>query len=366
MLFRWHTAPMPERIVVTSEPLNAETPLGRDTAAITPVGRHYVRTHFPRPSPPHEIVVDGAVRNGARYDLAALQALAARTLTVTLECAGNGRAYLEPKVPGEQWRLGAVGTAEWTGVPLRTLLERADLEPSAREILFRGTDRGTPKELASEIAFERSLPIADALADDVLVAYAMNGAPLAPEHGAPWRLIVPGRYGMASVKWLERVSAIEEPFAGFYQRTKYVINGAPLPAIAPRAVIVEPADGEEIAPWRERGQAWRIAVRGYAWSGSAELARVEIGSRPRSAGGEADWRVAKLGPATSRYAWREFQLDLLLAVETPVKAAHGWGGGFDIVARATDANGETQPLSQNWNALGYMNNQARPVRVRIV
>src|SRR2546428_9841063 len=115
---------------------------------------------------------------------------------------------------------------------------------------------------------------------------------------------------MAWVKGLERVSAIDEPFAGFYQRTKYVIDGAPLPAIAPRAVIVEPADGEEIAPWRERGQAWRIAVRGYAWSGSAELARVEIGSPPRSRGGAAALRVGKLRPATSPYPWREFQLEL--------------------------------------------------------
>src|SRR5256712_3683636 len=149
MLFRWHTAPMPERIVVTSEPLNAETPLGRDTAAITPVGRHYVRTHFPRPSPPHEIVVDGAVRNGARYDLAALQALAARTLTVTLECAGNGRAYLEPKVPGEQWRLRPLRPARWTRAPLRTLLVRADPEPPSVGRPFLRTERDTPKELPS-------------------------------------------------------------------------------------------------------------------------------------------------------------------------------------------------------------------------
>ena len=363
MLFRWHTAPMPERIVVTSEPLNAETPLGRDTAAITPVGRHYVRTHFPRPSPPHEIVVDGAVRNGARYDLAALQALAARTLTVTLECAGNGRAYLEPKVPGEQWRLGAVGTAEWTGVPLRTLLERADLGPSAREILFRGADRGTPKELAREIAFERSLPIADALADDVLVAYAMNGAPLAPEHGAPWRLIVPGRYGMASVKWLERVSAIEEPFAGFYQRTKYVIDGAPLPAIAPRAVIVEPADGARIPrplPDTE-GRAGTFEIRGYAWSGVGGIARVDVSVEPARSRSERHWRAATLGQQVSPDAWREFTLKILII-------GAGSSGEFEteILARATDATGTTQPLEQRHNALGYMNNQARPVRVRIV
>src|SRR2546428_13072717 len=115
---------------------------------------------------------------------------------------------------------------------------------------------------------------------------------------------------MAWVKGLERVSAIDEPFAGFYQRTKYVIDGAPLPPIAPRAVLVEPADGEEIAPWRERGQAWRIAVRGYAWSGSAELARVEIGSRPTSSGRERHWGAGKLRAPTVRPAWRGIVLDL--------------------------------------------------------
>jgi DMSO/TMAO reductase YedYZ molybdopterin-dependent catalytic subunit len=356
---------MDERIVVTAEPLNAETPLARQRGVITPVGSHYVRSHFARPASPRELVVDGAVGREARYDDAAIRALPSRTRLVTLECAGNGRAFLDPTVPGEQWRLGAVGTAEWTGVPLRALLERAELRPSAREILFRGADRGRPKELGGEIAFERSLPVADALEEDVLVAYAMNGEPLAPEHGAPWRLVVPGRYGVASVKWLERITATLAPFAGFYQRTKYVIDGVPLGRIAPRAVIVEPVDGAEIRATMPPGdpQARVIAVRGYAWSGAGAITKVEVSAAPAGLGGERRWREAKIAPARSPYAWREFHLDLLLESE---RKGSGDGGDVELLARAADASGASQPLSQNRNALGYMNNAARPVRVRVV
>jgi DMSO/TMAO reductase YedYZ molybdopterin-dependent catalytic subunit len=360
MLSRWHTATVPDRIVVTPEPLNAETPLGPRTEAITPVGSHYVRTHFPLPVPPRELVVDGAVRHATRYDLAALRAFPSRTVALTLECAGNGRAFLEPPAPGEPWRLGAVGTAQWTGVDLRDLVDRAKPLPSATELLFRGADSGRPKELDREIAFERSLPVAEARADDVLVAYAMNGEPLALEHGAPWRLVVPGRYGMASVKWLARITALEAPFAGFYQRTKYVIDGAPLPPIAPRAVIVEPADGAEIAASLPdaSGRAATVEVRGYAWSGNAELSRVEVSMAPLG-NSQRDWREATLGLRRSAYAWREFSIKVLLVVP-------GSPARFEILARAIDASGEAQPLEQRWNALGYMNNQARGVRVRIV
>jgi hypothetical protein len=284
---------------------------------------------------------------------------------VTLECAGNGRAFLEPPVGGEQWRLGAVGTAEWTGVPLRELLRRAEPTDDALEVLFRGADRGTPKELEREIAFERSLPLAAALDDDVLVAYAMDGAPLAPEHGAPWRLVVPGRYGVASVKWLERITISREPFTGFYQRTKYVIGGEPLGRIAPRAVIVAPEDGARIEAQRHtridekrQGPSCVVEILGYAWSGGGEITRVEVSMESPALVGERTWRDAALGPATSPSAWREFSAKLLVIVA-------GRGMELAILARATDASGATQPLTQNWNSLGYVNNAARPVRVRI-
>ena len=349
----WQTGPVieSELLVVSEQPLNAETPLATQEGRLTRTSRHYVRNHFPIPAPPDSIAIDGAVASALALTLDDLRALGARTLAVTLECAGNGRRFLDPPVPGEQWGLGAVGTAEWRGVPLRALLRRAGVRPNAVEIVFRGADEGEPQDLGRRIAYERSLPLADALRDDVLVAWGMNGDVLPAEHGAPFRLVVPGWYGMASVKWLARITAVERPFTGFYQLDRYVIDGAPLRAIRPRAVITAPVDGATI-------RAGALSLRGYAWSGSAPLARVEVSAGPhRSA---ASWREAELAPATAAYVWREFRTELLIAT--------GSGGPLEttLLARATDAAGHAQPLEPKHNVLGYANNAVSPVRVRVV
>ncbi len=328
-----------ELVVVTREPLNAETPLDRLSGAITPVGRHYVRNHFAIPPGPGELEIDGALARPLTLTVDDLRAMPSRSFVVTLECAGNGRAFLEPPCPGEPWRLGAVGTAKWTGVPLRALLERAALYPSAVEVLFRGSDEGVPVDLGRRISYDRSLPARHALEGDVLVAYAMNGAPLAPEHGAPLRLVVPGWYGMASVKWLRRITALDRPFTGFYQTERYVIDGLPLRATLPRAVIVSPKDGERLTDGE-------LAVRGYAWSGRAPLERVDL-----SVDGGEGWYLATLGDAESPHAWREWRC----AIQLP-------RGSSTLLARAHDGAG-SQPTSPRRNALGYANNAARPVRV---
>ena len=340
---RWHTDTVPERdlLVLSEEPLNAETKLDQQRGTIVPVGRHYVRTHFAIPAGPREVLVRGAIRAHKSVTLEAVRALPARTLAVTLECAGNGRRFVDPAAPGEQWGLGAVGTAEWTGAPLQAVLERAWL-PSAVEVLFRGADEGAPKDLGRRIAYERSLPIEIAGGDDILVAYAMNGQPIAREHGGPLRLIVPSWYGMASVKWLGEIRVLERPFAGFFQKDRYVIEGRPLRSIEPRAVIVWPADGADVAG------GGPLEVRGYAWSGRAPLERVELsesGGRPLA---------STTLPVATPYAWREFAFRVSLGP-----------GDHVLIARATDRGGNTQPLSPRWNALGYANNAVRPVRIRV-
>ena len=241
---------MDERVIVSRDPLNAETRLDLQEGVLTPTGRHYVRSHFSFPAPPGAIAVGGAVRSPRSIGLDALRSLPARSAMVTLECAGNGRAFLDPPAPGEQWKLGAVSTAAWTGVTLRTLLEPAGLFDRVIEVLFRGADGGEPAGLGRRITFERSLPLERALADDVLVAYAMNSAPIPTEHGAPVRLVVPNWYGMASVKWLVEIIAIEEPFRGFYQADRYVSGDQPLRTIRPRAVITAPLDAVRAgSPW---------------------------------------------------------------------------------------------------------------------
>jgi DMSO/TMAO reductase YedYZ molybdopterin-dependent catalytic subunit len=330
-------------VYLTRDPLNAEVNFDRVTGTITPAGQHYVRDHFPIPAPPGRLQIDGAVEVPAQLTLDELRALPSRRLVVTLECAGNGRAYLEPPAPGEQWHLGAVGTAEWTGVPLRAVLSRVRPRREAVEVLFVGADRGTPKDLGREIFYERSLPLADAMSDEPLLAYAMNGEALPPEHGAPLRLVVPRWYGMASVKWLERISFIASPFDGFFQKDRYVIAGRPLRTIAPRAVITSPAEGAALP----RGP---VLVHGRAWTGRSTIASVQV-----SADGGYDWHPATLDASASAMAWRRWTITLDPGQRTELS----------VLAYASTAEGEQQPTTAVRNALGYANNAARPVRVTI-
>ncbi len=333
---------MEHLVVLSRDPLNAETPLVRQLGTITPVAQHYVRSHFAAPAAPRSIAFDGRVERPFAIAPDELRSLPARSLVVTLEGAGNGRSFLDPPAPGEQWGLGAVGTAEWTGVPLSELLTRAGLLPDAKEIVFRGADQGEPEGLGRAIAFERSLTVEQAARGDALLAYAMNGQPLTPDHGAPVRLVVPNAYGMASVKWLKQVSVVANEFAGFFQRERYVIDGKPLGPIEPRAVVVEPAEDARL----DLGEN---LIRGYAWSGREAIAGVDV-----STDGGRTWRAAKLAPAISAFAWREwhYQWDALRGEAT-------------IVAIAVTRMGQRQPLGAVRNDLGYSNTGAQPVRVKV-
>lgn len=330
-------------VCLTRDPVNAEVRVERIRGLITPAGQHYIRGHFPVPAPPADVILDGAVEEPLRLTLDQLRSLPSRALVVTLECAGNGRRFLDPPAPGEQWGLGAVGTAEWTGTPLRALLERVRPRRDAVEVLFVGADRGTPAGLSNAISFERSLPLADAMSENVLLAYAMNGAPLPPEHGAPVRLVVPGWYGMASVKWLTQIRVITAAFEGFFQKDRYVIDGRPLRTIAPRAVITEPADGARVA-------RATLTVRGRAWSGRAPIDSVAV-----SSDSGYSWHPATLAAQRSSHAWREWSAQI----------EPGDRSALSIVAYAGTTEGEEQPTKNVRTALGYANNAAQPVRITI-
>ena len=317
-------------VVVHEDPFCAESPLPLQEGLLTPVHRFYVRDNFPAPSGWTGLRVEGAVARPFSLGHGDLDRLPRRRLVATLECAGNGRAFMEPPAEGEQWRLGAVSTAEWEGVPLAAVLDRAGLQPDTLEVLFEGAD-----------GFARSLPVEKASHPDTLLALTMNGGTLTPEHGAPLRLLVPGWYGMASVKWLCLIEALREPFHGYFQVERYVIGDRPIHEMEVRSVIVAPAEGVTVPRARQR-------VRGLAWTGRGEVASVEL-----SDNGGMSWLSATLSEPRLPHAWCWWEVEWL------PKAT----GAVNLLSRATDSARRTQPLKPVLNRLGYCNNASVPVAV---
>ena len=354
------------RIVRGEAPLNLEMPFEKLDGFLTETKSFYVRTHFPIPSIDRDawwLHVEGDVENPFAINYEHLLELKSATIPVTLECAGNNRSFLEPKVKGVQWGLGAVGTAEWTGVPLSILLDRATLKPNACEVVLEGADGGMleePKSPPGELKFARSIPLEKARRD-VLLAYKMNGSDLPPEHGFPVRAIVPGWYAMASVKWLQRIIVTDRPFTGYYQtidyaywqRTDYghwqrgedIAELTPLTEMQVKAEIACPVEGE-IVPANSS-----VCVHGAAWACDAEITKVEL-----STDGGAIWNDAKLLGESNSNAWRLWEFKW----QTPSQP-----GKQTLIARATDSLGRTQPLHRDPDRGTYMINHLLPITVQI-
>ncbi|WP_263366961.1 sulfite oxidase [Edaphobacter bradus] len=341
-------------VVHRAHPLNAETSIPALIGSVVmPNPRFYVRNHFQIPrldQSSWRLKVGGLVERPQSLSLRDLVKIPTQSSFVTLECAGNGRSMLDPRVDGEQWDLGAVSTAEWTGVPLVEVLDRAGVKAGAIEVVFRGADSGKLDANSETIRFERSLSIDDARESEALLAYAMSGEPLPIQHGYPLRLIVPNWYGMASVKWLTEIDVISEPFRGHYQTEAYCFEWQrggqlvrePVSLQRVRSLITEPEPNTEV----EQGE---LPVRGVAWSGAAPIARVEV-----SIGG-GPWQDAHLISERKRHSWQGWEL--LARLEQR--------GSTVISARATDMAGRTQPDLPEWNRLGYGNNAIQKIRVDV-
>lgn len=323
---------------------------------VTPPGLHYVLTHYDIPYADEgswELAIGGRVRRPLRLGIDALRKSPAVTSRVTLECAGNGRALLTPRPVSQPWLVEAVGTAEWTGVPLRVLLAEAGIGPGAVDVVFTGADHGVERGIEQD--YRRALPLDVALGDapEILVAYAMNGGPLPPQHGHPVRLVVPGWYGMAHVKWLRDITVADTPFTGFQQAVAYRLRqdaddeGEPVTRIAPRALLVPPGFPDFMSRTRVV-RPGPVTLEGRAWSGRAPVTGVEV-----STDGGGSWRPAELGRGAGHpWAWRSWRL-----AWTATPGRHVLG------ARATDAEGHTQPLDQPWNRGGFANNLVQRVPV---
>jgi DMSO/TMAO reductase YedYZ molybdopterin-dependent catalytic subunit len=332
---------------------NHALPLEALRHPITPIGLHYLLIHFDIPAVDERtwrLRIGGLVDRPLTLSLEELKARPARTETVTLECAGNGRALLAPRALSAPWLREGVGTAEWTGTPLAPLLEEAGISDTATEIVFTGLDRGIQGDV--EHTYERSLPIREAMRDEMLLAYAINGQALPPQHGFPLRLVVPGWYGMTHVKWLDSITVVDRPFAGWQQAVAYHLResedeqGTPVTRILPRSLMVPPGIPDFLT--RTRFLAPRpTTLEGRAWSGWGPVERVEV-----STDGGAGWDDAELAEPLSAFAWRGW--------------TYRWNpepGEHELCCRATDSDGNTQPLDAPWNFDGFCNNAVQRVRV---
>lgn len=336
---------------------NKAMPLEALRYDVTPTGMHYTLIHYDIPAvvaPNWRVEIGGLVGKPVSISLEDLKRRTSVTRRVTLECAGDGRALLEPRPISQPWLTGAIGTAEWTGTPLRLLLEEARLADGVREIVFTGMDRGI--EGGIEQDYQRALTVEEAMRDDILLAWEMNGAPIEPQHGYPVRLIVPGWYGMAHVKWLCSIEAIDHKFEGYQQATAYRYSqsrtepGEPVSLMRVRSLMVPPGIPDFLTRTRvmQRGSA---KIEGRAWTGSGTINAVEF-----SVDGGATWANAKVSEPHSAFCWQHWSYEWDAAEAGP----------YELCCRAYDSEGNVQPVEQFWTARGMGNNMAHRVAVTVI
>lgn len=343
---------MQEEVALASR--NCGMPLEALRYDVTPAGLHYLLIHFDIPAADAaqwRLAIGGQVERPRALALDEIRALPAKTLRVTLECAGNGRGQTSPRYPSMPWLEEGVSTAEWTGTPLAALLEAAGVRPGAREIVFRGTDRGIDRGIEHDYA--RSLTVAEAMRPDVLVVYAMNGQPLLPQHGAPLRLVVPGWYGMASVKWLASIDAVAAPFDGIQQLASYHFRaeaadpGVPCTHMRVNSLMAPPGIPDFFTR-RRLVKPGPVRLFGRAWSGGGvPIARVEVSV-------DGAWRDARLDPVAGPWAWRGWSFDWEASP-----------GEHVLACRATDAGGGVQPDVPAPDVGGFGNNATHRVSITV-
>jgi sulfite oxidase len=343
-------------IVRSSRFLDLETPVEYFNTWLTPAEHFFVRNHMHEPSTldpaQWKLSIGGEVEKPYSLSLAELSELASHSVVNTLECAGNGRAFQNPKVPGVQWEKGAVSTGRFSGPRLREILERAAVKPTGKHVMFRGLD-----EIPGKVPpFIRSIPIEKALDGDTLVAIHLNGAPLPKHNGFPARTLVPGWIGAASCKWLTEIKVLDKEFEGNFMSPGYRMPNQPVQpgeAVRPedthpvtalnvKSLIVSPSGGTV----RSRS----VNIEGVAWAGEADVVGVEV-----SADGGRSWQAAQLGNEKAHYAWRLWNFKW-----KPAKA-----GDCVIAARATDSQGRVQPAAPVWNPSGYLNNAVDQVKIHV-
>ncbi len=347
-----------EKLLVRSlRPPDFETPVALLDSFITPNDLFYVRSHLPVPpqldAATWALKIGGEVNSPLSLSIDEIKKLPAVTVTVTLECAGNGRAFFEPAVAGIQWEKGAVGTARFTGARLADVLKRAGVKTTGKNVEMHAADR----PLGTMPAFVRQVPMAKAMHPDTILAYDMNGQPIPAVHGFPLRAIVPGWEGAYSIKWLNALNVLDKDSDSFWVATGYrypnrrVAPGAavdakdmlPLTGLVVKSLITTPAAGASFAPGK-------ISVAGFAWAGETDIAKVDV-----STDNGSTWAPARLVGEQAKYTWRRFEHTFTASSPQSVL----------ILSRATDSKGTIQPAVSQWNPSGYLWNQYDSVRVEV-
>ena len=329
--------------IMTEKPLNAETPISHLRPWITSNAVFFDRNQGEIPQEPvslaeWRLLIDGLVEEPIQLSYDQITRMPKAIASNTLECSGNGRSLLTQKASGNPWTIGGVGNAVWGGVWLRDLLARARPKPDAKHVAFQGMDKPIG---SSGVSFIRSIPLEKAMSS-TLLAYEMNGEPLPLKHGYPLRSLALGWTGANCAKWLHKITVMDRPYEGFFMDKVYRVfqkdqepkSGSAVKAIKVKSIITQPLQGENL-------QVGPITILGAAYAGEGEVERVEV-----SVDNGTSWRPAAFIGPREKFAWRQWQF----VWEAEQK------GDFKIMARATNAEGQVQPLNASWNVLGYGNN----------
>ncbi len=350
-------------IRLTSRPPQLETPFEVfNDGLVTPNDAFFVRYHLseiPLSIDPaaHRIAVRGVVKTPLSLSVADLKAMGDPVEFYAVnQCSGNSRGFFSPRVGGGQLGNGAMGNAKWTGIPLRRVLEKAGIGAGAKQVAFRGLDHGV---VEATPVFAKALDLDHALNGEVMIAWAMNGADIPMLNGYPVKLIVPGYYGTYWMKHLAEIDVLDHTFDGFWYAKAYRIPDNPTHSVAPgtnptatipinkftvRSFITSPSVARPVPVGRE------VVARGIAFDSGSGIKEVAF-----SADGGATWRAAELGRELGRYAFREWKAPFTLRN----------AGVARLMSRATNRDGETQPLEATWNPAGYMRNVVETVEVQI-
>lgn len=344
----------PYLITKSLNPENHETPIQFINNNIVDGNLFYRRNHFSYPhftSSFYFLPIQGFVHTPRTFSLQEIYSLPSRTIKVVLECSGDKRDFFEPKVFGEQWEKGAISQGIWKGVSLRTLLQYTGLIDAAKELVFEGYDYGERPDSDQMVNFSRSLPIEKALEPDTIIAYEYNNQPIPFKHGFPLRLIVPGWYAMASVKWIKSITVIDKEFKGPYQTVDYVYypnkeddsGKFPVTTINVNSTIQYPLN-------RQLLTTGLYQIKGIAWTGKGSIDKVEI-----SLDDGHTWETCQLTSTSEKYSWVSwnYQWEVLKK------------GEYTIKSKATDSHGNVQPSKPFWNRKGYGYNAVDHIKVKV-